>query len=69
MIKDPARNYVWIDIAGLNDAGGKFICLVNGFMVKRLFHLIKCVKFLMPITQDQVTEVRGHMLREHLETI
>lgn len=50
MIKDPARNYVWVDIAGLNDAGGKFMCLTNGFITKHLFQIVRCVKFIMPIT-------------------
>ena len=52
MIKDPARDYVWVDIAGLNDAAGQFMCLINGLLTKRLFHLVRHVKFLMPITLE-----------------
>lgn len=69
VIKDPAHDYVWVDIAGLNDSGGLLMCLVNGFLAKRLFDLVGQVKFLMPITLEQITEIRGQMLREHIQTI
>lgn len=57
------------DIAGLNDTGGDTIEYVNSFITKEIFRHANTVKFLVPITLNQIMEDRGHSVRQLVETI
>jgi len=50
--KDPKNKLVFADIAGLNDAGGVLMNLVNCFVSKKIFQISKSVRFLIPITRE-----------------
>lgn len=44
----------FIDVAGFMDAHGQFIDLINSFIIKYLFVNAKSVKFLCPITFNEL---------------
>lgn len=60
---------IWTDIAGLLDSGGDLIQFINSFLNKKIFSLVKEVKFLVPFTVNQIREQRGQSVREQISTI
>ena len=58
------------DIAGLNDTGGDTIEFVNSFITKEIFRMARSVKFLLPITLNQImegnTSIIGLMVESHI---
>ena len=49
----------FIDVAGYMDADGPFFDLLNSFIIKFLFENAKTVKFLCPLTNNEIEQVRG----------
>ena len=60
---------VWADIAGLQDTGGELISFINSFVNKKIFQLAKEVKFLVPLTSQQLSDARGKGVREQIQVI
>lgn len=56
-------NVYFADIAGLNDTGGDTIEFINSFITKEIFRNANSVKFLVPITLNQIMEDRGFSVR------
>jgi hypothetical protein len=54
----------YVDIAGLHDSGGDLIQFINCFVNKSIFLRASQVKFLFPITYNQIKENRGANVRE-----
>ena len=50
-----STDFVFIDIAGLNDTGGNLIELVNCFITKQIFKAAKQVKILLLLTKAQIS--------------
>ena len=47
---DKERDVMFTDIAGLNDADGELIDLINCFVNKKIFNIASKVKFLIPFS-------------------
>ena len=60
---------MFTDIAGLNDADGELIDLMNCFVNKKIFNIASKVKFLIPFSHSQIIEAKGKSVMEHVETI
>ena len=60
---------VYVDVAGINDSGGKLFEFVNQLTIKYIFSLAEKVRIVIPITQTIITEARGKFLRELMEII
>ena len=57
----------FIDVAGYMDAYDKFFDLLYSFVIKYLFENAKSVKFLCPITFDEISLSGGKAIRDLLE--
>ena len=66
---DKERDVMFTDIAGLNDADGELIDLINCFVNKKIFNIASKVKFVIPFSHGQITEARGKGIMEHVETV
>lgn len=60
---------MFTDIAGLNDADGELIDLVNCFVNKKIFNIASKVKFLIPFSYNQIYDSRGKNIMDHVETV
>jgi hypothetical protein len=60
---------MWADIAGLQDTGGDLISFINSFVNKKIFQLANKVKFLIPLTSQQLSDARGKGVRDQIEVI
>jgi len=60
---------MFTDIAGLNDADGELIDLINCFVNKKIFNIASKVKFLIPFSYSQIIEAKGKSVMEHVETV
>lgn len=55
---------VWADIAGFNDTNGEMIETINCLINKIIFNKVRSVRFLVPITHQQITVSRGNEVRK-----
>lgn len=62
-------DFIWTDIAGLLDSGGDLISFINSFVNKKLFSIAHEVKFIIPITLDQIRDSRGQKVRDQIQVI
>ena len=63
------KDVSWIDIAGLNDTSGDLTHFINSFVTKEIFQRAKNVKFLLPITPQQIEEQRGKAIRQQIQVV
>lgn len=68
-IKDDATGIVFADIAGMKDTDGDLVELVNCFVNKSIFKRAKSLKFLVPMTINQLKENRGMGVREQVRVL
>ena len=54
------------DIAGFKDTSGDLIEFINCFVNKKIFLRANTVKFLFPVTYNQLTNNRGADVKEQL---
>ena len=55
---------IWADIAGFNDTNGEMIETINCLINKIIFNKVKSVRFLVPMTHQQITVNRGNEVRK-----
>ena len=55
------------DVAGLHDAHGDSIELINSFMMKKIFAVADKVRFLIPIEYSAFGDARGKSVRDSVE--
>lgn len=67
--KDFGSSNIYADIAGLNDTDGLLINFVNCFINKYIFNICGSIRFLVPITQNQIFEQRGQLVRQQVVLI
>lgn len=51
---DKDQQYYFTDLAGISDTGGDLIDLVNSMVAKFIFMQANQVKFLLPVTHQQM---------------
>lgn len=67
---DEKTGITFADVAGLNaTAGGTLIEIVNNFLVNYMFKKAKRVRFVLPITSQQVTAASNQELKKQLDTV
>jgi len=54
----------FVDVAGLQDTSGDLVEFLTSFVSKAIFTRARQVKFLFPVTQDQIKESRGLCVRQ-----
>jgi len=54
----------FVDVAGLQDTSGDLVEFLTSFVSKAIFTRARQVKFLFPVTQDQIKEGRGQCVRQ-----
>lgn len=59
----------FIDIAGFGDTGGDMIELINCFVDQYIFNQSNSIRFLCPITYDQIYAARGDGVRSLVKQI
>lgn len=55
---------VFVDIAGFGDSSGEMIDLISCFTDKFLFMNAKSIRFILPMTLDQIDNTRGQKVRD-----
>lgn len=58
-----------VDVAGSMDTSGPFIDLVNCMVIKYIFDQASSVKFICPITIDEINESKGKGLRDLIDQL
>lgn len=66
---DKKNGLMYGDIAGLLDAGGEMMRFVNHFMNILIFRKCASVRFIVPLTQDEINDARGAAIRQHFNSI
>lgn len=67
---DDKTGLTYADMASLNSQdGGSFIEIVNNFLISHLFAKTRRVRFVIPITFEEVMEGRGNALKNQLDKI
>lgn len=63
------KDFLFADVAGLSDTNGILIEFINMFIIKCIFQRVKRVRFIVPITQAQITNNRGIGVREQIKSL
>lgn len=66
---DKKNNLLYGDIAGLLDTGGDMMQFINHFMNILIFRKCRSVRFLVPLTLDEINDARGAAVRQHFTSI
>lgn len=64
---DEKTGITFSDVAGFNDTSGELIEIVNNFVIKYILQMASKVRFLLPVTLNQITEARGSEVRGQLD--
>ena len=57
------------DISGFNETLGEMFDIFNVFVLKMIFKYAQYVRFIVPISFNQIKESRGNRARKHIEHI
>ena len=68
-MKDDASGLIYADIAGIKDPDGDLIEYINCFINKSIFKRAKSLRFLVPLTINQLKENRGMGVRDQIRIL
>ena len=58
------KDYLYVDMPGLLDNRGDICHILNSFIHKQVFQIAKRIKFIIPITREQISVGRGKEIIE-----
>lgn len=64
---ESGKKFYFTDFAGFLDTSGDFIDIINSFIAKNIFMQARSVRFLAPITYQQMLSNRGMEVREQMQ--
>ena len=61
---DPETGLIFTDVAGMQDAAGDLVEVINSLIIKRIFMQAKSLRFIIPMSYMQIKDGRGIQTRK-----